>query len=195
MQRWYRSAITLVFTVFETYLLDVTEFPAVAAHGNADVLDEASRTQALKVLLGALGPPLRHLGTTRLGRELDRQNVLAGRVADEVDNSHVGRDLLLLGDEVDAEIVLAQSLLDDDEAKVVGNGASVCTQAKSELVEVFLLGGVDDGSPGILGRQLRYTGPVDDTTLLAVDSLVALLIAEAALVGFGVGAVCAVVAN
>lgn len=68
-----------------------------------------------------------HLGTTRLGHKLDGEDELAVGVANEVYNGHVLRDLLLLGDEVDGQLVLAQSLFHGHEAKAVDKGTSVCT--------------------------------------------------------------------
>lgn len=119
-----------------------------------------------------------HLGATRLRRELDGQNKLAVWVADKVDDSHVRGDLLLLGDKKDCEVILAESLLDGGKIELIHGSASVSPQADAEGVEVLLFGSIDQSNPGSRGIHLRHTGPVDNAARLAVDSAMALLIAE-----------------
>ena len=164
----------------ETDLADVSELTTVAAERNTAVLDVAARSKALDVLGWVLGPTLSHLRTTRLGGELDGEDVFAVRVADEVNDGHVGGDLLLLGDEKDAETVLTESLLDGRKAELIHGGTSVGTEADTEGVEVLLLGGVDEGSPSSLRLHLGDASPVDGATRLALDSAVALLVTELA---------------
>lgn len=158
-------------------------------------MDVAGRGETLEVLLGALGPACCHLRAARPCGQLDGEDELARGLADKVDDGHVGGDLLLLGDQIDTEACFTQSLLDCDQAEVVGNGAGISTQAGTELVEIILRRGFDDGGPGFPVRQLRNAGPVDDAALLAVESLVALLRAKAALLGLWIRAVRAVVAD
>jgi hypothetical protein len=87
------------------HLADMPEFTAVAADGHTGVLNKASVDKALKVLLGALGPALCHLGTTSLSGQLDGKDVLALGVANQVDDGHVGSNFLLLSDKEDAQVV------------------------------------------------------------------------------------------
>jgi hypothetical protein len=158
----------------------VSELTAVATERDTAVLDVAAGSQTLNVLSWVLGPTLRHLRAARLGRELDGQDVLAVRVADEVNDSHVGGDLLLLGDEKDAEAVLTESLLNGRKAELIHGVTSVGAEADTEGVEVLLLGCVDEGGPGSLRLHLGDASPVDGATRLAVDSAVALLVTELA---------------
>jgi hypothetical protein len=158
----------------------VTELTAVAAERNTTILDVAGRSESLDVLGRALRPTLSHLDTTGLGRELDGQDVLAVRVANQVDDGHVGGDLLLLGNEEDTETILAESLFDGGKTELFPGSAGVGTEANTESVEVLLLGGIDESSPGGLRVHLRDASPVDHATSLAVDSAVALLVAELA---------------
>jgi hypothetical protein len=124
-----------------------------------------------------------HLCATRLGRQLDRKNVLALSVADEVDNGHVGGDILLLGDEVHTKIIFAQSSLDSGEIEVILESTSVGTKTDAERIEVLGLSRVDEGGPGTSSVHLRHTSPVDHAALIAVEGLVAFLIAKLALHG------------
>jgi hypothetical protein len=91
----------------EACLADVSRFTTVAADGNTRVMNKAGIEEALEVLLGALGPALRHLGTTRLAGQLNGEDIFALGVTDQVDNGHVGSNLLLLSDEEDAQVVRA----------------------------------------------------------------------------------------
>jgi len=159
----------------------VSEFTTVGAERHANVLDVTTGSETLEVLLWALGPTLCHLRATGLGRQLDRKNVLALSITDEVDNGHVGGDILLLGDDMHTEIIVTQSTLDGGEIEVILESTSVGTKTDAERIEVLDLGGVDEGSPGISSVHLRHTSPVNHTTLVAVESLVARLIAEPAL--------------
>lgn len=163
----------------------MAELATVAAQGHATVLDEASRSQALEVLLGALWPTLGHLRATRLRRELDRENVLLFGVTNEINDSHVGSDFLLLGDQVNGEIVSAQSLLNLGQLEVVGESTGVGTKADAEGVEILGRRSVDERGPGVFSGHLRNAGPVHDTAPSALKSAVARLVAQAALLGVG----------
>jgi hypothetical protein len=109
------------------YLADVSKLAAVAAQRQTTVLDEAGRSKTLEVLLWVLGPALRHLGTTRLRGKLDRENILALGVADEVDDGHVGFNILLLGDQIDTQSILAQSRLDTSQSELLRRSTSIGT--------------------------------------------------------------------
>jgi hypothetical protein len=164
----------------ETDLANVTELTAVAAERDTTVLNVSGRSKALDVLSRVLGPTLRHLDTARLRGDLDGENVLTIRIADEVNDCHVRGDLLLLGDKKNTEIVLAKGFLNGRKIELVDSSASVGAKADTECVEILLLGSVDEGRPSRLGVHLRNASPVDDATGLAVDSAVALFLAELA---------------
>lgn len=126
---------------------------------------------------------MRHLRTTRLGGKLDGEHVLALRVADEVDDDHLRRDFLLLGNQVDGKLVLTKGCLDSGQVELVDGGTSVSAEADAEGVEVLLVRGVDQSSPSLLGCQLGDTSPVDDTTLGAFEGPMTWLVAKPALLG------------
>jgi hypothetical protein len=165
----------------KTDLANVTKLTAVAAERHTTVLDIATGSKALEVLGRALGPALCHLGTTRLFGKLNGEDVLATGIADEVNDSHVGSNFLLLGDEINTKTVLTESLFDGGKVEIFHDSAGVSLEGDTESVEVLVLGGIDEGSPGGTSLHLRNTGPVDDTTRLALESFVAFLVAEPAL--------------
>lgn len=103
---------------------------------------------------------------------------MAVGITDEVDDGHIGGDLLLLSDEEDSKSIFAKSFLDGGKAEVIHGSASVCLQADTEDIEVFGFGSVDEGNPGRLSIHLGDARPVDNATRLAVDSTMTLLVAE-----------------
>jgi hypothetical protein len=169
----------------DAYLAGVAELTAVVAERDTAVLHETSRRETLEVLFRALRPALSELGAARLRRQLNGQDKMALRVADQVDNGHVWRNVLLLGDQIHAEAIVSQSLLDGGQAEDVGGSTRVGTQTDAEDVEVLLVRSVDEGLPSVFGGQLGNTSPVDDTATLAVESDVSLLVAQLALLGVG----------
>ncbi|KAF2133678.1 hypothetical protein P153DRAFT_96785 [Dothidotthia symphoricarpi CBS 119687] len=167
------------------YLANVSELATVATQGNANVLNESSRGKTLKVLLRRFWPALSHLGATRLWRKLKGEDVLASRVADQVDNSHIDGNLLLLCNQVNRQTVVAKCHLHGMKFEVVDHSTSVGSQASAEHVKVLLLGRINQFGPGIFSSHLGHTSPVDDAAALALESLVTLLVAELALHGVG----------
>jgi hypothetical protein len=163
----------------------VAKLAAVATHGNAAILDKASRTQTLEVLLWALRPAWCKLRTTRLSGQLDRQNEVSLGIANKVDNSHVGGNVLLLGDEIDRQAILAQSSLHIGQAELVIDSTRVGSQADAKSVQILFIGGIDQGLPRILSRHLRNASPVDDTTATTIECNVTLLVAQLALLRVG----------
>lgn len=159
----------------------MAKLATVTAHRNATVLDEASRSETLKVLLRRLGPILSHLRTARLGSKLDRENVFTLRIADQVDNGLIWRDLLLERDQIDLDTIGAKSGLDIGQAELVDDSAGICLETNAKYIQIFQVSGIDERGPSIFGRQLRNTGPVDDAALIALEGLVAWLVAELAL--------------
>jgi len=159
----------------------VTELTAVAAKRDAAVLDKPSRRKALQILRSILRPALSHLRTARLFGQLDGKDVLALWVANQVDNGHVDSHLLLLRDQIDRQLICAESGFHVRQAEVVDDGACICLEAGAERVEVPLRCGVYEMSPSLSSLELRNARPVDDATLLTLSCLVALLITEFAL--------------
>jgi hypothetical protein len=169
--------------VEKTHLADVTKLAAITAQGNTTVLDEASGSKTLQVLLRGLGPAFSQLGTTWLCRVLESENPLAFRVADRVDDGHVGSNGLLLSHQVDWGVVLTESLLDGGQVELSGDGTGVCSKTETESIEIFGVRCIDESLPGFLGSELRDTIPVDHAALSAVEGLVAGLVAQLALHG------------
>jgi hypothetical protein len=161
----------------------VAKLSAVTAHGNTTVLDEASGSKTLQVLLGGLGPAFSQLGTTGLCRVLEGENPLAFRVADRVDDGHVRSNGLLLSHQVDGRVVLTESLLDGGQVELGGDGTGVCSETETESIEIFGVRCIDESLPGLFGSELRNAIPVDHATLIAVEGLVAGLVAQLALHG------------
>lgn len=173
----------------------MTQLTAVAAHGHTAVLDETSRSQALQVLFGRLGPALRHLRTAGLGCKLDGQHELALGVANQVDDGLVGSNLLLESDQVDLDAIRAKSRLDIRQAELVVGSAGVGLQTEAEDIKVLSVGGIDEGGPGIFGGQLGNIAPVDGSALVALKSLVTFLLAQLADHGVGRAAASRVAFN
>jgi hypothetical protein len=178
-----KLASTVGVKMERTYLSDVTKLSAVTTQGNTTVLDEASGSETLQVLLRGLGPAFSQLGTTGLCRVLEGENPLAFRVADRVDDGHVGSNGLLLSHQVDGRVVLTESLFDGGQVELSGDGTGVCSKTETESIEVFGVRCIDESLPGFLGSELRDAIPVDHTTLIAVEGLVAGLVAQLALHG------------
>jgi hypothetical protein len=132
-----KLAWTVGVEVENTHLADVTKLAAVTAQGNTTILNEASRSKALQVLLRGLRPAFSQLGTTGLCRVLKGENPLAFRVTDRVDDGHVGSNRLLLSHQVDGGVVLTESLLDGGQVELGGDGTGVCSKTETESIEVF----------------------------------------------------------
>jgi hypothetical protein len=113
-------------------------------------------------------------------RELDAQDELALGIADEVDRSHVDGELLLLGDEVDRQLVGTKSSLDSLDTEFLVESTGIRLESDTEEVDVLLLSSIDDLSPGVLSAHLGNTSPVNDAARLALESLVSWLIAKLA---------------
>jgi hypothetical protein len=171
--------------ILNAYLANVSEFTAVAAERYTTVFDKAGRSETPKVLLWALGPALGHLGATRLCRQLEGEDELALGVANEVNDGHVGSNLLLLGNQVNTKVVLAESSLDCGEVELVVERTSVGAETDAEGIQIFGPRGVDESGPCITSIHLGNAGPVDQTALITVQSLVPLLVAKLAFHGVG----------
>jgi hypothetical protein len=178
-----KLAWTVGVEVGKTHLADVTKLAAVAAQGNTTVLDEASGNKTLQVLLRRLGPAFSQLGTTGLCRVLEGENPLTFRVADRVDDGHVGSNGLLLRHQVDWGVVLTKSLLDGGQVELRGDGTGVCSKTETESIEVFGVRCIDESLPSFLGSELGNAIPVDHAALIAVEGFVAGLVAQLALLG------------
>jgi hypothetical protein len=174
---------TVGVEVEKTHLADVTKIAAVTAQGNTTILNEASGSKALQVLLRGLRPAFSQPGTTGLCRVLEGENPLALRVADRVDDSHVGSNGLLLSHQVDGGVVLTESLFDGGQVELSGDGTGVCSKTETESIEVFGVRCIDESLPGLLGSELRNAIPVDHATLIAVKGPVTGLVAQLALHG------------
>lgn len=169
-----------LWNLFLAVFLDVAKFSTVGANGDTTIMDKATGRQTLEVLLGRFGPAFGHLDTTRLGRGLDGQNELALGVSDKIDNGHVDSNLLLLGDEEDWEVVVAESSLNSLDVELILKGTGVRFESRTEQVEILNLGSIDELVPSLLGTQFGNASPVDDTTRLTLKSLVAWLVAQLA---------------
>jgi hypothetical protein len=106
-------------------------------------------------------------------------------VTDEIDNRHVRGNVLLLGDQENTKAILSQSRFDGGQAEDIGGSTCIGTQTDAEGVEVLLLSSVDQGLPGVLGSELRNSGPVDDTAALATERDVSLFATQLALLRVG----------
>jgi hypothetical protein len=175
---WY--GVLALSLLLLAVLANMTKLTAIAAQRYTAVLNVAAGGKALQVLSRVLGPALCHFGAARFGRELNGQNKLAVCVTDEVDDGHVGGDLLLLGDKEDCKIILTESLLDGGKVELFHGSASISLQADAEDVKVLLFGSIDQSDPGSLSVHLRDARPVDNAAGLAVDSAVTLLVTELA---------------
>ena len=143
---------------------------AVGAVGLQAVHGEASILQTLKVLLSTLGPAFSEDGTARLESLLERDLVLLVGVALEVDvGVDLGRNGMLLGDEVVLEVGLAEALLKLDKGELRSELA-VGPEGLDEVVDVAsVIGGVEV-LPSLVGiRVVRKTFRVD-VVLLGTNS-------------------------
>jgi hypothetical protein len=159
----------------------VAKLTTVDAQRNTTVLNEASGGETFEVLLSVLRPALSQLRATRLLGELNREDELPFWIADQVDNCHVDRNLLLLGDQEDWKSIFSESGLHIGEAEVIDGRASVCPEAGAETIEILLLCSVNQLCPSLFSLELWDTSPVDHAALLALKCLVALIVAELAL--------------
>jgi hypothetical protein len=148
----------------------VANLLAVGAVGLQAVHGEASILQTLKVLLSTLGPAFSEDGTARLESLLERDLVLLVSVALEVDvGVDLGRNGLLLGDEVVLEVGLAEALLKLDKGELRSELA-VGPEGLNEVVNVAsVIGGVEV-LPSLVGiGVVRKTFRVD-VVLLGTSS-------------------------
>lgn len=123
------SDFWLVALAFRLLLLAVlanmAKFTAVAAKRNTTVLDETSGAKAYHILFRRGGPAFCHLYATRFGKFLKREDIVAIGIADEINNSQVRSQLLRLSDEINALVILPESLFDIRQTELVHCGASV----------------------------------------------------------------------
>lgn len=137
--------------LFGAELHAVANLLAVGAVGLQAVHREASILQTLKVLLSILGPALSEDGTARLESLLERDLVLLVGVALEVDvGVDLGRNGLLLGDEVVLEVGLAEALLKLDKGKLRSELA-VGPEGLDEVVDVASIVGGIEVLPSLIG--------------------------------------------
>lgn len=171
---------TLTFDLLlRARLGDMTKFTTVAAERNTTVLGKASRLEALEILFSILGPAYGELGATRLILVLDRQDELAIGEADQVNNGEgLGHIVRSQGLEIHRDIVFTQGSLNSGKIKLFTNSTGVSLEASFEGIDLLGASGIDKLSPGLLGVELGNTGPVHDTTLLAIYSLVTMFAAE-----------------
>jgi hypothetical protein len=118
---------------------------------------------------------------------LDGENILAIRVAEHVDNSHIRGYFLFLGDQEDRKTICAKSFLDSDKVEITRIHERTCVslQTVAERIEIFRPSRIDELPPGFPRFELRDTSPINKTTLLAIKSLVALFVAKPTLHGIG----------
>jgi hypothetical protein len=90
----------------------VTDLLANLTNRDTTIKLEASRLEALEVLLSVFRPALGMNRTFRLVAELQGQNILLIDLATKRDESVDIVLLFLLGDEVDLEVILAKGLLE-----------------------------------------------------------------------------------
>ncbi|PSN71979.1 hypothetical protein BS50DRAFT_240589 [Corynespora cassiicola Philippines] len=161
-------------------LANMTKLVTVGAHGYTTVLHETSRGKTLGVLLRVLRPSGSLLSTARLLRILERENELAVGVTKQVDNRHVWGNLLLEGDQVDRQLVLAHGIGNLLQIEDVSERTSIGLERRAKSIQVLVICGLDEAIPCMFGIQLGDSGPVHRAALLAVNSLVPLLLAELA---------------
>jgi hypothetical protein len=137
--------------LFSAELHRVTDLLAVGAVGLQTVHGEASILKTLKVLLSALGPTFSENGTTGLEGLLEADLVLLISVTLEVDvGMDLGRNGLLLGDEVVLEVSLTEALLKLNEGELRGELA-VNPEGLNEVVNVTSGIGGNQVFPGLVG--------------------------------------------
>ena len=151
----------------------VTNLLAVGAVRLQAVHGEASIVQTLKVLLRALGPAFGEDGATRLESLLEGDLVLFVSVALEVNvGVDLGRDSLLLGNEVVLEVGLAEALLKLDEGKLRGELA-VDPESLNEVVDIATVIGDQEIVPSVVGVvDVREANRVDVVLVNASGSSV-----------------------
>ena len=155
--------------------MHVRDSPVVAQidttiHGSTGI------SKALNVVSSILRPLSLELGTLRLVAIEVADSILLGNVTLEVDVGPGRASVLLHGDEVDIEITLAEFLL---ELNVVGGGHSLDEHLHSllEIIEVALIGGLGQKSPSFVLGLVGDVVHVQLHLVLAVDSVVAVLLA------------------
>jgi hypothetical protein len=156
--------------LFGAELHAVANLLAVGAVGLQAVHGEASILQTLKVLLSTLGPAFSENGTARLESLLERDLVLLVGIALEIDvGVNLGRNGLLLGDEVVLEVSLAEALLKLDEGELRSELA-VGPEGLNEVVDVAIVIGGVEVLPSLIGiGGVRNTFRVD-VVLLGTSS-------------------------
>lgn len=125
------------------YLADVAKLAAIATERNTSVLNEAGRRKTLEILCCVLRPALSKLRTARLIGQLNGENELTVRVTHQVDDSHVDRNLLLLGDQVDTQPILSKSLLHGRKVELLHGGASISLETGPKRVQITLLSSIN----------------------------------------------------
>lgn len=167
-------------------LANVTEFSAVRAKRDAEILNVAARSKTLHVLLSRFRPTVGHLLPARLVGQLNGEDVLAARVTDEVNDGVVLLNLLPHSNEVNAVVVFTKSLLDGGKIELVVQRAGISPQSHTEDVQVLGARGINNLGPGLIRVKLGDAIEVLNTAVGAVGSFVTGLLAEFAL---GLGAV------
>jgi hypothetical protein len=183
--------------LFGAVLHGVTNLLAVGAVGLQAVHGEASILQTLEVLLVALGPAIGENGAARLESLLEGDLVLLVGIALEVDvGVDLGRNGLLLGNEVVLEVGLTEALLKLNEGELRGELAvqpeGLNEVVKAVRVDVVLLSASSSGvtsAGALLANGLRTLGgAVTFSTASAAG-------ASESTLGPGVGAVGLVVTS
>jgi hypothetical protein len=156
--------------LFGAVLHGVTNLLAVGAVGLQAVHGEASILQTLEVLLVALGPAIGENGAARLESLLEGDLVLLVGIALEVDvGVDLGRNGLLLGNEVVLEVGLTEALLKLNEGELRGE-LTVQPEGLNEVVVVATGISGHQVFPGLIGVDGVVKAVRVDVVLLSASS-------------------------
>jgi hypothetical protein len=166
------STISVLLLLLGTTLRDVTKLITIAALWNATINRLTSIQETLQVLLGSLGPELFLLGTSVTRWLAIGNGVLLIQITLEI---HVGKgdcQILLKSDEVNLQILGAESLLQINVSDI-RRSLNVLLNSILHVIKVALSGSINKLSPSSLSRNISDTGTVDLSGILAVDSRMA----------------------
>jgi hypothetical protein len=156
--------------------LPVVAVVDLAIHGYTSV------GETFEVVGSILGPLGNHVGARGFVTPVVTDGVLLAHVALEVNIGHGREDVLDDTNEIHLELALAELLLEVDIGQL-GLGLDQDLDSILEVVEVTLKGSTGQEVPSFSSSLVGHIGIVNLDLVLALDSLVALLVAELAFLG------------
>jgi hypothetical protein len=160
-------AVLFLNLVMRAGLGRMANLVTVTALGETTVDNFASVLETLKVLIFILGPSLALARTRSEPLETIGGKPLSVEIALKIHQGPHGMQLLWDGNDPDLDILLTESLL-NVEISGVRLGLDIDLNGLLDLMNLALMGCLEDLLPGFLRRHVRQMRAINETSILAI---------------------------